>query len=418
MTDYKSKTCLVWDNGLFIECAITLARDFGRVLYYVPWQSGYPSSNISVIGSGVPNIKHVESPWPYIEEVDLWVFPDVYEGPTQEYLASLGKRVWGGRRGEDLELDRAGSKEHCKKLGIDIGPWKAIKGIKALRKHLERHDDQWVKISKTRGDGETFHSENYDLVKPRIDEWEFKLGAKAEIMEFIVEDGINPAVEVGYDGFTIDGKFAKNAMFGIEIKDKGLVMKTLKYDALPEEVRGVNEKLAPTFREFGYRGFFSSELRITKDRTPYLIDPCCRCGSPPSELMWEIVSNWADIMWHGAIGEVVEPVFTAKWGAELLLISDWGDKNWQPLEFPKSIRRNVKLRYLTVIDGRFYQVPQQSAHPEIGAVVATGDTMEAAIKNVTEIAEKVKGFYVDVHPEALDDATEQFAKLKEFGIKV
>jgi hypothetical protein len=418
MTDYKSKTVCVWDNGLFIECAITLARDFGKVLYYVPWQSGYPSSNITIIGRGVPNLKQIENPWPFIDEIDLWVFPDVYEGATQEFLASLGKRVWGGRRGEDLELDRAGSKEYLASLGIDIGKWYLVNGVKALRKHLERHDDQWVKISKTRGDGETFHSENYDLVKPRIDELEYKLGAKGDIMEFIVEDAINDAVEVGYDGYTIDGKYAKNAMFGIEIKDKGLVMKTLKYDALPIEVSSVNDKLSQAFREFGYRGMFSSELRITRDHTPYMIDPCCRCGSPPSELMWEMVSNWADIMWEGALGTVVEPVFTAKWGAELLLISDWGDRNWQPLEFPKSIRRNVKLRYLTIIDGKYYQVPQASAHPEIGAVVATGDTMEAAIKNVTEIAEKVKGFYVDVHPEALNEATEQFDKLKEFGIKV
>jgi len=418
MTDYKSKTLLYWDNGLFIEGAITLARDFGKVLYYVPWQSGYPNSNIKVIGECVPNIKRVDNPWPYIDEVDLWVFPDVYEGPTQEYLASLGKRVWGSRRGEDLELDRAGSKEYLKKIGIDIGPWKSINGIKALRKHLERHDDQWVKISTTRGDGETFHSENYDLVKPRIDEWEYKLGAKGDIMEFIVEDNIPDAVEVAYDGYTIDGKFAKNATFGIEVKDKGLVSKVLKYDALPEQVKSVNEKLRSTFAEFNYRNFFAAEMRITKDGTPYVIDPCCRAGSPPSELMWELVSNWPDIMWEGSMGTVVEPVFTGKWGAELLLISDWGDKNWQPLEFPKSIRRNVKLRYLTIINGKFYQVPQASAHPEIGAVVATGDTMEAAIKNVSEIAEKVRGFYVDVHPEALNEATEQFDKLKEFGIKV
>ncbi len=183
-------------------------------------------------------------------------------------------------------------------------------------------------------------------------------------------------------------------------------------------MRSVNEKLTGTLAEFQYRNFFAVEMRITKDGTPYVIDPCCRAGSPPSELMMELVRNWADIMWEGAAGTVVEPVFQAKWGAELLLLSDWGDTHWQPLEFPKSIRDQVKLRYTAVIDGTYYVVPQASAHPEIGAVVATGDTMEDAIKEVRKLAEKVQGFYVDVVPQELDDAQAEFDKLEEFGIKV
>ncbi|MGD0420563.1 MAG: hypothetical protein ABSA68_13455 [Xanthobacteraceae bacterium] len=418
MTNYRSKTCCVVDNGLFLEVAITLAKDFGKVLYYMPWQSGYPTSNVLLVGHGIPGVTRIDSFWPLLDEIDLFVFPDVYEGPLQEHLASLGKRVWGSRNGDQLELFRADSKKHMKSLGIDIGPWKLIKGIDKLREHLEKHDDQWVKISRTRGDFETFHAENYDLVKPKIDELEHQLGAKGEIMEFIVEEGIPDAVEIAYDGFTIDGKFAKNATFGIEVKDKGLVTKTTKYDALPEQLRTVNDKLKGTLAEFRYRNFLAVEMRITKDGTPYVIDPCCRAGSPPSELLLELICNWADIMWEGAEGTVVEPVFQAKWGAELLLISDWGDTHWQPLQFPKSIREQVKLRYAAVIDGTYYVVPQASAHPEIGAVVATGDTMDAAIKEVCAIAEKVKGFYVEVVPECLDEAQEQFDKLREFGIKV
>lgn len=418
MTNYKPKTVCVVDNGLFLEVAVTLAKDFGKVLYYMPWQSGYPKSNVLLVGHGIPGVTRIDSFWSQLDEIDLFVFPDVYEGPLQEHLASLGKRVWGSRNGDELELFRDDSKRHMAKRGIDIGPWKLIKGMKALREHLERHDKQWVKISRTRGDMETFPSENYDLVKPKLDELEYNLGAKASIMEFICEDEIPDAVEVAYDGFTIDGKFAKNATFGIEVKDRGLVTKTLKYDALPEQVRTVNEKLKSTLAEFKYRNFFAVEMRITKDGTPFVIDPCCRAGSPPSELMLELIRNWADIMWEGSMGTVVEPVFQNKWGAELLLISDWGDTHWQPLAFPKAIREHVKLRYTALIDGTYYVVPQASAHPEIGAVVATGDTMESAIAEVTKIAEKVKGFYVDVVPDALNEATEQFAKLKEFGIKV
>ncbi len=415
---YKNRVCCVVDNGLFCEVAIKLARDFGQVYYFMPWVSGYPNSNIMLPGTGLPGIKRIDSIWPLLDEIDLFVFPDVYDGPLQVYLEGLGKRVWGARNGDQLELFRADSKKHLAKIGIDIGPWKMVKGIDALREHLERHDDQWVKISRTRGDFETFHSETYDLIKPKIDMLEHQLGAKGKIMEFIVEEGINGAVEIGYDGWTIDGAFTKNCMTGIEIKDRGLVMKTLKYDALPEEVRGINDKLASTFRDFGYRGFFSSEIRITKDHTPYVIDPCCRCGAPPHELMLEIVNNWADIIWEGAGGTIVEPQFNAKWGAELLLISEWADENWLPLKFPAAIRDRVKLRYLTRIDGAYYCVPQASHHPEIGAVVGLGDTMEDAIKDARQLAEKIKGFSLETFPESLDAAEEGFQKLKDFGIKI
>src|SRR4029077_14457061 len=106
MASHKQRTCLVWDNGLFIEMAVTLAKDFGRVIYFAPWVSGYPRSNALRIGEGLPGVARVSSPWPYFDEVDLWVFPDVYDGPVQEFLVKQGKRVWGTRMGEELELDR------------------------------------------------------------------------------------------------------------------------------------------------------------------------------------------------------------------------------------------------------------------------------------------------------------------------
>ena len=140
------------------------------------------------------------------------MFPDVYEGPLQNYLEKIGKRVWGARNGDELELFRADSKKHLKSIGIDIGPWKLVKGIDALREHLEKQrrsvgEDLAAPAATWKHSTPT----TYDLSKPKIDELEHQLGAKGKIMEFIVEDGIPDAVEIGYDGWTIDGKFTKNA---------------------------------------------------------------------------------------------------------------------------------------------------------------------------------------------------------------
>jgi hypothetical protein len=413
MADLKTKTVLVIDNGLFVEMAVSLSRSFGRTLYYSPWEGAFPTSNSMLIGEGVPGITRVNSFWNIIDDIDLFVFPDVYHGPLQVFLANrLGKRVWGGRMGEDLELFRDASKKHLAKLGIPIGPYKVVRGLDSLRDYLKANNNQYVKISRTRGDMETFAAKNYKLIEPKLDELEHKLGAKKKIMEFVVEAAIDNAVEIGYDGFTIDGQYARNAMWGIECKDEGLVAQATTYDKLPLQAREVNGKLSSTFAALKYRGFFSSEIRVTKDGTGYMIDPCARAGSPPSELYQMMVTNWADIIWNGAEGVLVEPKFAAPWGAELLLLSSWADKNWQAIEFPPAIRPHVKLRNLTIIEGRYYVVPQHVGLPEIGAVVALGSSMDQAISNVGRIAEQVKGYYVDVKASCLDTIKDEFAKVQ------
>lgn len=407
----KSKCALVYDNGIFTAMAETLAKDFGRVLYYVPWTSGMPKSNALLIGEGIDGIERVTSPWPHFDEIDIWIFPDVYEGELQEWLAAQGKRVWGCHGGAVLELDRPASKEESKKLGIDIGPYKVITGLDALRKHLKANDDQWVKISGTRGDMETFGAKTYEKVEPRLDELEHNLGALKKIMTFTVEQGINDAVETGYDGYCIDGKFPKGAMTGVEVKDEAYLMKTVAWRDLPDPVRSVNTKLAPSLKKYGYRGFISTEVRCTKDGKAYLIDPCCRAGSPPNELYQVMMTNIAEVIWYGAEGIVIEPEFKAKWGAEVLLISDWADQNWMHVSFPEEIRENVKLRNYCCIDGEYYVIPQWTGSAEIGAVVALGNTPDEAITECKRICELVEGHLLSKPVDALDIAREQLEEV-------
>lgn len=403
----KSRTALVYDNGIFAEFAVTLAKSFGRVLYFCPWTNGYPKSNALLIGHGVEGIDRVASPWPYFDDVDIWIFPDVYEGELQEFLVAQGKRVWGSRLGAELELDRPHSKEQSKKLGIDVGPYKVITGLDALRAHLKKNDDQWVKISATRGDMETFGAKTYAHVEPRLDELEHNLGAKKKIMEFTVEEGINDAVETGYDGYVIDGKYPRGAMTGVEVKDEAYVMKVTSYDQLPVQVQSVNDKLKPALKRYGYRGFISTEVRCTADGKAYLIDPCCRLGSPPSELYQNLIANIAEVIWYGAEGIVIEPEFVAKWGAEVLLISEWADQNWQHITFPPEIRDNVKLRNFCRIEDEYYVIPQWTGSAEIGAVVAMGATADEAIAECKRLCELVEGHLLDKPVDALDIAREK-----------
>lgn len=418
MSDYKNKIVCIVDQGLFVELAVTLSKSFKKTFYYSPWEAPFPKSNALLVGEGIPGVTRIRSIWNHIDEIDLFVFPDVYMGPLQVYLSSIGKRVWGSRMGEELELCRPESKELFKTLNIAVGPYKVITGLDDLRDYLKKHDKQYVKVSGTRGDFETFRAENYELIEPRLDELEHNLGAMKKIIKFIVEDAIDEAVEIGYDGYCIDGQFPKTAMRGIEVKDKGFIMKSGPYSGVAPQARGFNEKLKNKFKDYQYRGFWSSEIRVTKDGTGYATDPCCRAGSPPCELYQIMVDNWAEIMWEGAEGNLVEPKLWGKWGAELLLISEWAVHNWQAIKFPPKYRENVKLRNLTIIDGKYYVVPQIGGCAEIGAVVAVGNSKESAVAECKKIAEQVEGYYLETIPDSLDQADEQIAKLKEFGIEL
>ena len=407
--NYRSKTVLVYDHGLFVEIARTLSKSFGRVLYYSPWETSAPKSNVRCVGEGIDEIERVASIWPHVDEVDLFVFPDVFEGALQEYLVKIGKRVWGCRMGEELELDRTACKEHCAGLGIDIGPYTTLKGLDALRSHLKRHKDQFVKIPYLRGDMETFKADNYELIEPRLNELADNFASKT--MEFICEEEIPDAIEVGYDGYTVDGRFPKEGIVGVECKDQAYVCAAMPYRDMPASVRSVNSKLASTLKDYSYRGFISTEIRVSPDGKAYLIDPCARCGSPPSELYQMMIGNLADVLWEGAEGILIDPELIKPFGAELLLISEWADKNWQQVDFPASIREHVKLRNLMMIDGEYYVAPQSNGTTAIGAVVAMGDTQEEAIEECKRLAEMVEGYSIEKPIQALDKAGEQLTEI-------
>ena len=422
--DFSNKSCYIRDNGLFVELAVRMAKTFGKVYYDFPWQNAFPKSNSMLVGKGIPGVERIgpteriKDVWEIKDEVDLFVYPDIYNPGEQTELESQGKRVWGSRYGEELELDRIGVKKYLEKIGLAIGVYEVVVGLDALRKFLKNNDKQFIKVSTTRGDFETFYAKNYKLIEPRLDELEYTLGAKKRIMEFIVEAEIEKAVEIGYDGYTVDGQFPTKAMCGIEIKDMGYVGYFKEYKDMPKQVLESNAKIAPALKEYGYKNFFCMEMRITQDGTPYIIDPMTRFGSPPSELIMNMYTNLDEILWFGAEGKCIDPIPEAKFGAELLIHSSWADKNWQAVEFPPEIRNNVKLRNLTIIEGKHYVVPQSVGLPEIGAVVATGDTEKEAIDKVQELAGMIEGYSVECYPESLDKAVEEKQKLKDFGIEI
>jgi hypothetical protein len=411
-----NKTCLVYDNGLFIELAIILTKSFGRVLYYTPSKVGaFPKSVTARVGEGIDGVERINDFWDYFDQTDIFIFPDIYYADLQAQIRRMGGRVWGMGGAEYLELDRWRSRIEQEKLGLPTQATKLCEGIEDLRDYLEGKKDLHVKISTYRGDQETFHYIDKFTMEPMLTKLEHTLGPQKEDYPFVVEEGIE-GVEIGYDGWTVDGQFPKTAMYGYEIKGSGYIGKIREYKDFPIALTTINTGLATIFKREGSRGFFSTEVRVGKDRIPYLIDPCMRCGSPPTEVSIECYDNLAEIIWEGSDGNLVVPKPLGKYSAMAVITSEWADSNWMPIEFPEEYRQWIKFRYLSVIDGKYYIAPADTGLLKIGGIVAVEDSIEECFKKIKTIAPTIKGFQLEVDIKWFDEAKQTISDGAKNGV--
>lgn len=415
MKQTKDVICCVVDNcGSYLSVALRLAREYSKVYYTNPsWQDAYPKMNKPYIGMGYEEIEVIDNIFDVFDKIDLWVFPDVYYGALQQWLVDQGENVWGSRCAEELELNRDLLKEHMTSLKLPVQPWVSVKGIDALRDYLQKNENVYVKINKWRGTVETFHSENYRLIKPELDEMEHCLGAFGNDLDFTVEQPIDNAVEVGYDGWTVDGQYPETGLCGVEVKDKAYAGTVKKYSELSPLITDFNTKMSSTFKDYGYRGYFSTEIRVDGKKVPYMIDFTARTPCPPGEIYLELYKNLGEIFWIGANGEIVLPVTTAVWAVELLMESDWSVKNFQPVYFSKKYERFIKLKKAMLKDDINYIIPQLYGSSDIGAVVGLGDTLEAAISSCLKTADSIEGNGICIRKDCLNSAQEELNKFEE-----
>jgi hypothetical protein len=416
LSKYSTKSCCVIDNGLFQEAAQKLSESFGKVYYNAPWVADYPVSYHTEIGEGFGEYERIADIWGMIDDVDLFVFPDVYQGPLQEHLVKLGKRVWGSRNGDELELWRKEAKAHFKELGLPQGPYEVVKGMTALRKYIKSRDKEklWVKISLTRGDTETFCAEGYDSVKNRLDDLQAKFGPTAEYREFIVDDHLPDTFDLAIDTYCIDGKFPSKSLLGNEQKDEGYIGVVKDWEKIPKGLTDVYEALSPDLKNFQYRNFFAIECRTGKDQM-YLSDPCCRVGSPIFELELNMMKNLAEIIWEGAEGKLVEPEYKGKYGYEVILQSQWVNEHPLLVEYPEEFRDQIKFRYATRFPDGLWIMPQKQG-PAFGSIVAYGDSIDACVAQVEEIAAEIKGCQVEAFTGSSEKLKKNLEELATYGV--
>lgn len=412
-----NKHCLVIDHGLFLPLALRLAEDFERVSYYTPdTEIAFPVINNALIGDGFSEIKRCDDLWSAIKDVDLFVFPDVQHSSLQLHLESLGKRVWGSRNGDSLELKRVWFKSLQKKLGMQVSPHKIIHGLTDLRAYLAEHPGTYVKVSRWRGLTETFCYHDDLRGRTKLDTLAVKLGPVQDDFPFLVEDPIEAIIEIGIDEFCVDGQFPKTVVQGPEGKDKTYIGVVTPVEELPDELRQVNEFLAPFFAEQRYRNFFSAEVRIKDDHTSYLTDPTCRHASPAGECLLELIGNLGEILWEGAQGNLVEPEYRAKFAVQAMVDHPDDEDHWRVLEWHN--KPWFKPFAAVAIGDHLAFPPLPWSNDAIGSLVGIGDTIEDALESLKESAKPYEDQGMTVHIPDIASTLKNIHEAEKQGVEI
>lgn len=414
MSDLSKLSCCVRDSGLFVHIAQCMAEKFGKVYYCGPSEKVMCKLEDSIIGDGFKGITRIDSLWDVEDECDVFVFPDTGFAAEQKKLVREGRPVFGHHGADELEWNKGLFLETLEELGMAVPPHEVIEGLDKLRDYLKDKEDLYIKISKYRGDWETFHWRNWTLDRAHLDCAAYRLGPVANLITFYVFDKIDSKVEDGIDTICIDGNWPNRVLHAMECKDKSLLGAMQDMADISEEIRGVNETFGPKLAEYGYRGPFSTEVRLADE--VYFIDPTCRFGSPPSQLQTKLITNLPEMVYAAANGQIVEPESEHDFGAQVLITTDREKEEWCSFDMPTELKDWVRAAFSCNVDGVFTIAPNILEN-WAGWLIATGDTIEEVIDTLKERKELLPaGFDVDLS--SLCELLKELEDAKDEGVEI
>lgn len=417
MKDISDVTCCVVDSGLFLQMARRMAEDCKRVLYWNPDVRAFPSLKQGVIGDGFPNVERVQEFWPYLDDIDLFCFPDSALAGLQIHLEQMGKAVWGSRNGQNYEQRRKFFMDTLEKLGLDVPPYQVVNGLDALRDHLFDAKDKFIKISHWRGDMETKHWRSRLMDEGWLDYMAYILGPVKNKVPFLVFDQIDTDLELGADLYAVDDQYPSHCLNGVEGKDKCYFSAVTRTDELPHQILSVLHAFSPLLKACRYRNQMSLEIRVTEDRA-YPIDATKRGGMPSTASQHLLWKNFPKIVWAGANGEMVNPELAGWYSVETMITAKpIGCHTWDAVFIPEEIEPYCRFSNCCLVDGVYAFPPDEIKGQDLGWLCAIGDSPKEAFDNIKVYADELPdGLNADV--EALADIIKEVQSAHEQGITI
>jgi hypothetical protein len=385
-------TALVCDHGRFVHVARCLGQQMAKVYYTSPEERDNPLIREASVGEGFPEIERVKSAWEVKDECDVVVFPDIGFECMQRELRYQGIPVWGPGDASYLESHKGIFLDALKETDLPVAPHVVIKGLTNLMIHLKEEEDKYIKIDTFRGDWETMHWTCWEEMEGELDSYAVRFGPLKDQITFYVFDSIESEVEDGIDACRVGGQWPETVLHGMECKDKAFIGTMTEFAEIAEEVRRVNEVFGPILDRMTQGGAmkFSTEVRITEDKQSFFIDPTCRFGSPPSQGECLLIKNLPEIIYRGAMGQLVEPETEDDFVVQAFL-SVCGDRDeWKSLSLDHELDDAIKGGFCCQVDDRLCLMPMTEYHTsEVGYLVATGKTMKAAIEKLRDLKDKL-----------------------------
>lgn len=407
-------TVCIYDSGSFTPLAQALVDKVKKVYYFSTWEKdGFPEMKDDNIGTGIKGVTRLSHPFSKIDEIDLWIFPDVYYQDVQILLKRLGKLVWGSGTSAWMELDRFALKEWTKENKMPTSNAEIYTGMEDVIKNMP--PERFIKFSKYRGDTETFKYYDKDRSEYRAKEIELHLGILSKEVEVMGDERID-GFEIGADTYTVDGIYPTNMLWGIEIKDAGYIGKISSPSNLPRQLHYINDKLKPVFKEENYRGYFTYEIRTKSLTDGYLTDMTTRLPDPPYEAHLAMVDNIAEIMYYGAQGIMVQPKYNSSYCAIVIMMSDFAEDNIMPIKVPKEVRPYTYIMGLMERDNEWYSITNKHWGGGFGAVIGIGKSKDEAVKHCLKNCENIQGDSLLINIDALTKADEEIKKMRKIGV--
>ena len=416
MKDISDVTFLLYDRGTFFPVAQRLARDAKKVFYYNPDGEAFPTFAKGCLGGGHSDVEQIEEIWQRKREIDCFVFPDCRDAGLQLELESQGFPVWGSKDADSLETMRGEWIKACEALGLPMPKTHKIRGVTALQIFFDEHPGETfhVKISRFRGDMETFKTTEPSQIRSKMELLAMKFGPSKEYITFYVQEPVETDIEGGADSYFVAGQWPNKVILGYEKKGESYFATWKDRSEMPPEIWKPSEAMTELLASFNYCNFVSTEVRVKDDKS-YLLDPCLRCPSPAGEEELELYGNFAEIVYHGALGEMVQPEMTAKFCGEAVIEYSGDRDGWKSIVIPEEVKRWVKLYACCYEDGAYHFPPAQD--PEaIGCIVGLADTPEGVLYRLKEIRDALKDSAVDVHIDPIADLFKEIEEAEEQDI--
>ena len=413
---------IVCSRGYHEYIAEAIAKQAAEVCLYTPVLGQQPRSREDMIGKGLNGVEKIDDFEAYIDKADLIVFPGEFDGEVCDRMWKEGRRAFGSGLSAELEIDRKLFLNTLKEIGLPQIKTYLAEGFDDAIAYFKKRGDitLWVKTPYTRGDFDTIKFESLNTFMSWINVQKVKLGEGAsDTIELLIQDDFpikDGGVESGGDRYIVRGVRTPKGFVGYEQKDKGYFYKVT--DEFPDVVDEIDRKLEPKFKEWGYSGAWSTEMRINKDGVRRFTDVTARFGSPPSQGIVASYSTFPQDVYDVANGDMPEMKEVDSHGAIIILTSWWNQDHEVCVEYPNEIEDNVKLQHTYIHDKKHYCLPNDAKDGYFGAVVATGSSPEKAAKKCNEIAGQIRCVGLEYSEINIQEMKQTIKDGEKFGIEL